>query len=446
VAIQTIALGHLPIVSLGVALSFCAYAILRKQVKADAQTGLFIECAYLALPGLLYVLHLQATGVGHFGHGGGSPPCCPRRAGHGRARWPCSPGRPAACRSAPWASCSSSPRPSSSCSAWPWARPFTPLRALSFVFIWLGVAVFAYGAWKRTRVIWRRPSQGGAARGRVVASKLHDRTGHPPCDEGAMADDRDGSPKVRARRRKRLALAATVLGSSMAFIDGSVVNVALPAMRKALKADAAQVQWIVNAYLLLLGALVLIGGSAGDRYGRRKVFVIGVALFAAGLAGLRPGPGRRLADRRPRGAGDRRGHAGARQPGHPGLDLRRQGARRGDRGLGRVRGGDHGDRAGAGRLAGRPRLVAGHLPDQPAPGRRHRLAGPGGGARKPRPRGRAPGLARRGPGRRGPGRSDLGPDGGGPARLDQPAVWAALAPARPCWPASWSARRARSIR
>ncbi|MBO9707243.1 MAG: MFS transporter [Caulobacter sp.] len=80
--------------------------------------------------------------------------------------------------------------------------------------------------------------------------------------------------------RKRLALAATVLGSSLAFVDGSVVNVALPAMRTALKADAAQVQWIVNAYLLLLGALVLIGGSAGDRFGRRRVFVSGIVLFA----------------------------------------------------------------------------------------------------------------------------------------------------------------------
>ena len=104
---------------------------------------------------------------------------------------------------------------------------------------------------------------------------------HPPCDEGQIrAQPRPG----QAAPRKRLALAATVLGSSMAFIDGSVVNVALPAMRAALKADAAQVQWIVNAYLLLLGALVLIGGSAGDRYGRRKVFIIGVVLF--GLASL----------------------------------------------------------------------------------------------------------------------------------------------------------------
>lgn len=91
----------------------------------------------------------------------------------------------------------------------------------------------------------------------------------------AMADD-----ETISRSRGRLILAATVLGSSLAFIDGSVVNVALPAIRKALTADPAQIQWIVNAYLLLLGALVLIGGSAGDRFGRRKVFAIGVTLFA----------------------------------------------------------------------------------------------------------------------------------------------------------------------
>lgn len=83
-----------------------------------------------------------------------------------------------------------------------------------------------------------------------------------------------------SKGRGRLILAATVLGSSLAFIDGSVVNVALPAIRTALRADPAQIQWIVNAYLLLLGSLVLIGGSAGDRFGRRKVFAVGVTLFA----------------------------------------------------------------------------------------------------------------------------------------------------------------------
>ena len=110
---------------------------------------------------------------------------------------------------------------------------------------------------------------------------------HPPCDEGAI---RAKPCPDQPTPRKRLALAATVLGSSMAFIDGSVVNVALPAMRTALKADAAQVQWIVNAYLLLLGALVLIGGSAGDRYGRRKVFMLGVTLFGAASLGCALAP------------------------------------------------------------------------------------------------------------------------------------------------------------
>jgi EmrB/QacA subfamily drug resistance transporter len=67
----------------------------------------------------------------------------------------------------------------------------------------------------------------------------------------------------------------------MALLDGSVVNIALPAIQQALHADAAATQWIVNAYLLLLGALVLIGGSAADLYGRRRIFVLGVAVFIA---------------------------------------------------------------------------------------------------------------------------------------------------------------------
>jgi MFS family permease len=90
--------------------------------------------------------------------------------------------------------------------------------------------------------------------------------------------------------RKWLTLTTTIVGSSMAFIDGSVVNIALPAIQQALHADAAATQWIVNAYLLLLGALVLIGGSAADLYGRRRIFILGVAVFtAASIAcGLSP--------------------------------------------------------------------------------------------------------------------------------------------------------------
>ncbi len=76
-------------------------------------------------------------------------------------------------------------------------------------------------------------------------------------------------------------LAATILGSSMAFIDGTVVNVALPALQAALNATLADVQWVVEAYALFLAALLLIGGSLGDRYGRRKIFVAGVVVFSA---------------------------------------------------------------------------------------------------------------------------------------------------------------------
>jgi len=85
-------------------------------------------------------------------------------------------------------------------------------------------------------------------------------------------------------------LAATILGSSLAFIDGSVVNVALPAIQSGLAAGTAAMQWVVDAYLLPLGALVLLGGAMGDRLGRVRVFLAGVVLFtAASLAcGLAP--------------------------------------------------------------------------------------------------------------------------------------------------------------
>jgi EmrB/QacA subfamily drug resistance transporter len=84
-------------------------------------------------------------------------------------------------------------------------------------------------------------------------------------------------------------LAATILGSSMAFIDGSVVSVALPALQTDLDTSIRGSQWVVNAYMLTLGALMLVGGAAGDRYGRRRMFSLGVVVFtvtsiACGLA------------------------------------------------------------------------------------------------------------------------------------------------------------------
>jgi EmrB/QacA subfamily drug resistance transporter len=111
----------------------------------------------------------------------------------------------------------------------------------------------------------------------------------PPCDAGIIRST-PAFPAALSQRRKRMTLAATILGSSMAFIDGSVVNIALPAIQQALHADATSTQWIVNAYLLLLGAMVLVGGSAADLYGRRRIFLIGIALFtAASIAcGLSP--------------------------------------------------------------------------------------------------------------------------------------------------------------
>lgn len=80
--------------------------------------------------------------------------------------------------------------------------------------------------------------------------------------------------------QRRGVLAATILGSSMAFIDGSVVNVALPAFQSMLGATLADVQWIVEAYTLFLASLMLTGGALGDRLGRRRIFTIGVVVFA----------------------------------------------------------------------------------------------------------------------------------------------------------------------
>jgi len=81
------------------------------------------------------------------------------------------------------------------------------------------------------------------------------------------------------RGRRTLALTAIILGSSLAFIDGTVVGVALPAIQGDLRAGPAQIQWVANGYLLALAALVLVGGAAGDRWGRKRVFIGGTVLF-----------------------------------------------------------------------------------------------------------------------------------------------------------------------
>src|SRR4030095_13151800 len=107
--------------------------------------------------------------------------------------------------------------------------------------------------------------------------------GRMPCDEALI---RYGAPaRGCARSTKRWVLLAAIVGSSMAFVDGTVVNVALPSIQRDLDATAFELQWVVESYALFLAALLLLGGALGDRYGRRKVFVAGVVLFAASSLG-----------------------------------------------------------------------------------------------------------------------------------------------------------------
>src|ERR1700723_3602619 len=101
----------------------------------------------------------------------------------------------------------------------------------------------------------------------------------PPCDHAIIQSMKPAVPcSVQAGR---WILAATILGSSMAFIDSTIVNVALPALQSSLGATVVGVQWVVESYGLFLVALILVGGSLGDLWGRRAIFLIGVGIFAA---------------------------------------------------------------------------------------------------------------------------------------------------------------------
>jgi EmrB/QacA subfamily drug resistance transporter len=106
------------------------------------------------------------------------------------------------------------------------------------------------------------------------------------CDENVIRSGAAAAPC--SKTSGRWILAATILASSMAFIDGTVVNVGLPALQTTLNATAADVQWVIESYALLLSALLLVGGSLGDHYGRRRIFLLGVVIFAvaSGLCGF----------------------------------------------------------------------------------------------------------------------------------------------------------------
>ena len=104
--------------------------------------------------------------------------------------------------------------------------------------------------------------------------------GKAPCDDTLILHGAGAEEGACPEASKPWVLAAAIVGSSMAFIDGTVVNVALPAIQADLHATAFQAQWVVESYALLLAALLLVGGALGDHYGRRRIFAIGVGLFA----------------------------------------------------------------------------------------------------------------------------------------------------------------------
>ncbi len=155
VAVQTAAIGHLPLISLALGVSFGAYGVVRKQVRADAQTGLFIECLLLATPGLAFVAWLASRGQGHFG------------VSVATTAWLLASGPITAVPLVLFSWCARR-LPLSVMGFLQFIGPtigivigvtegeaFGPLRALSFVFIWGGAAVFAWGAWRRSRTILR---------------------------------------------------------------------------------------------------------------------------------------------------------------------------------------------------------------------------------------------------------------------------------------------------
>lgn len=124
-----------------------------------------------------------------------------------------------------------------------------------------------------------------------------------PCDEGVVRSTRAWAP-CRPSSRPWV-IAATSLGSGMAFLDSTVLNVALPTLQADLGAAAAQTQWVYGAYALMIAALLLIGGTLGDRYGRRRVFILGATVFggASAWGAFAPGAEQLIAARAAQGVG-----------------------------------------------------------------------------------------------------------------------------------------------
>src|SRR4028118_1790125 len=124
-----------------------------------------------------------------------------------------------------------------------------------------------------------------------------------PCDAGVIRCTRGAAP-CRPSSRPWV-IAAASLGSGMAFLDSTVMNVTLPAVQVNLDLSAREVQWVFGAFAVVLAASLLLGGSLGDHYGRRRIFVLGAAIVAGASVGcaLSPGPWQLIAARGVQGAG-----------------------------------------------------------------------------------------------------------------------------------------------
>src|SRR5579885_2347016 len=143
---------------------------------------------------------------------------------------------------------------------------------------------FSWSSARKRRAV-RRNSQSRSASAADMQASAMDADGAVVAVEESRAESAVGTTTGGA-----WVLAATVAASSMAFIDMSVVNVALPVLQRAIGASFAEAQWVIEAYTLLLSALTLLGGTMGDIHGRRRVFALGILVFAlaslgCGLAG-----------------------------------------------------------------------------------------------------------------------------------------------------------------
>ena len=189
-------------------------------------------------------------------------------------------------------------------------------------------------------------------------------TMRPPCDELAIRSGPSAAPRSPAEGR--WILAAAILASSMAFIDSTIVNVALPALQSSLGATVIDVQWVVESYALFLGALILVGGSIGDLFGRRRAFLMGVIVFATASAWCGLAPKHSSTDNRPRYSRTGRRVPGAREPGHYQCVIRRKGTRSSHRHLVRGHRNHHRHWTGSRRLAHPARFLAMGILPQPS--------------------------------------------------------------------------------